>query len=105
VKFVNVGTTTGAVNVPEVELPAQDARDEAGAARRHRVLHFHKNVPGVLSTMHQRIAALGANISGEHLRTQDDLGYVVLDMDPTDGKRVHEAVRSIPETIRCRVLW
>ncbi len=105
VKFVNVGTTTGAVNVPEVELPAQDAREDTGAARRHRVLHFHRNVPGVLSTMHQRIAALGANISGEHLRTQDDLGYVVLDMDPTDGKRVHEAVRSIPETIRCRVLW
>jgi D-3-phosphoglycerate dehydrogenase len=106
VKFINVGTTTGAVNVPEVELPEQEGREGgAGVARRHRVLHFHRNVPGVLSTMHQRIAALGANISGEHLRTQDDLGYVVLDVDPTDGKRVHEAVRSIPETVRCRVLW
>lgn len=115
VKFVNVGTTTGAVNVPEVELPAQDiARhdgEDAGGesktrtARPHRVLHFHRNVPGVLSNMHQRIAKLGANISAEHLRTMDDIGYVVLDVDPTDGERVHAALRDIPETIRCRVLW
>jgi D-3-phosphoglycerate dehydrogenase len=107
-KFVNVGTTTGAVNVPEVELPEQEQRDASEtprAARRHRVLHFHRNVPGVLSTMHQRIAQLGANISAEFLRTSEDIGYVVLDVDPTDGDRVLEAVRTIPETIRCRVLW
>ncbi|MCG3122298.1 MAG: D-3-phosphoglycerate dehydrogenase [Phycisphaerales bacterium] len=106
IKFVNVGTTTGAVNVPEVELPPQAERDGPGKGpRRHRILHFHRNVPGVLSAMHGEIARLGANISAEYLQTNKDIGYVVLDVDPTDGSKVMESVRSIPETIRVRMLW
>lgn len=107
IKFVNVGTTTGAVNVPEVELPPQVDREAGGErpARRHRILHFHRNVPGVLSAMHARIAGLGANISAEYLQTNRDIGYVVLDVDPTDGLKVMESVRTIPETIRVRMLW
>jgi D-3-phosphoglycerate dehydrogenase len=105
IKFVNVGTTTGAVNVPEVELPPQAERDAGGKVRRHRVLHFHRNVPGVLSAMHGQIAKLGANISAEYLQTNRDIGYVVLDVDPTDGVKVMESVRTIPETIRVRMLW
>ncbi len=140
-KFVNVGTTTGAVNVPEVELPAQAWVAEGGvgqsvleeeskeparragvveetparragvpkakadAARPHRILHFHRNVPGVLSQMHRMLSDLGANITAEHLRTDPEIGYVVLDVDPTNGKAVLERVRQIPETIRVRMLW
>ncbi|HYF14480.1 MAG TPA: phosphoglycerate dehydrogenase [Phycisphaerales bacterium] len=106
-KFVNVGSTTGAVNVPEVELPGQDESGGGGGARtrRHRVLHFHRNVPGVLSNMHRLIADLGANIAAEYLRTHEDVGYVVLDVDPTDAKKVLEGVKKIPETIRARLLW
>jgi len=105
-KFVNVGSTTGAVNVPEVELPEQATGDDwEERARTHRILHFHRNVPGVLSKMHTEIATLGANISAEYLRTRDDLGYVVLDVDPTDGAAVLERMRAIPETIRVRLLW
>ena len=105
-KFVNVGSTTGAVNTPEVELPEQAPGDVSAEARRpHRVLHFHRNVPGVLSKMHTEIATLGANISAEYLRTRDDLGYVVLDVDPTDGAAVLERMKAIPETIRVRLLW
>lgn len=110
-KFVNVGSTAGAVNVPQVELPDQgsgddddDSRGKKGS-RRHRILHFHKNVPGVLSKMHAIIAGLGANISGEYLRTQDDVGYVVLDVDPTDGEKVLAGLRAVPETIKVRMLW
>ncbi len=99
-RFINVGSTTGAVNVPEVELPEQQ-----GAARAHRILHFHRNVPGVLSTMHAIIAREGANISAEYLRTNEDVGYVVLDADPKDAKKVMEALRKVPETIRVRMLW
>jgi len=106
-KFVNVGSTTGAVNVPEVELPGQDESGGGGGVktRRHRVLHFHRNVPGVLSNMHRLIADLGANIAAEYLRTHEDVGYVVLDVDPTDAKKVLEGVKKIPETIRARLLW
>jgi D-3-phosphoglycerate dehydrogenase len=103
-KFVNVGTTTGAVNVPEVELPEQPRHENAGE-RPHRILHFHRNVPGVLSKMHAAIAELGANISAEYLRTNEDVGYVVLDVDPVDGEKVLERVRAIPETVRVRMLW
>jgi D-3-phosphoglycerate dehydrogenase len=109
IKFINVGTTTGAVNVPEVELPEQGRAAEADerptAPRPHRILHFHRNVPGVLSKMHAAIAQIGANISAEYLRTHEDLGYVVLDVDPTDGEQVLERLRRIPETIRVRMLW
>jgi D-3-phosphoglycerate dehydrogenase len=104
-KFVNVGSTTGAVNVPEVELPEQPLTEGRPGERPHRILHFHRNVPGVLSHMHAAIADLGANISAEYLRTNEDVGYVVLDVDPVDGEKVLERVRGIPETIRVRMLW
>lgn len=107
IKFINVGTTTGSVNVPEVELPGQEAADEHGrpARRRHRILHFHRNVPGVLSSLHRVVAGLGANITSEYLRTLDDIGYVVLDVDPTNGKELLTRLREMPETVRVRILW
>jgi D-3-phosphoglycerate dehydrogenase len=106
IRFVNNGSTTGAVNVPEVELPEQ-AHDYADAAgdRSHRILHFHRNVPGVLGKMHALIAERGVNVSAEYLRTNESIGYVVLDVDPTDAAPVIEGLRAIPETIRLRVLW
>jgi D-3-phosphoglycerate dehydrogenase / 2-oxoglutarate reductase len=125
IKFVNVGTTTGAVNVPEVELPPQhdhQQQDEPGMSerdgdlgtgdrkqqetpRKHRILHFHRNVPGVLRQVHARIAGLGANVSAEYLRTNEQIGYMVLDVDPTNARKVVEEIRQVPETIRVRVLW
>jgi D-3-phosphoglycerate dehydrogenase / 2-oxoglutarate reductase len=114
-KFVNNGSTTGAVNVPEVELAEQGARPEDGTTaaqssedrgtRHHRILHFHRNVPGVLSKMHAAIAELGVNINAEHLQTRGEVGYVVLDVDPTEGERVLERLRAVPDTIRVRMLW
>lgn len=105
-RFINNGSTSGSVNVPEAELPEQphDAADDAGR-RPHRILHFHHNVPGVLGKMHKVIADCGANISAELLRTNDRIGYVVLDVDPTDAEPVLDGLRAIEETIRLRVLW
>ncbi len=112
IKFVNNGSTTGAVNVPQVELPGQaetekrsDGATKQEQVRQHRILHFHRNVPGVLSKMHGVIADLGVNINAEYLQTNRDVGYVVLDVDPTEGERVLAGLRSIPETIRVRMLW
>ncbi len=105
IKFINIGSTTGAVNVPEVELPEQAMGETPRGKRAHRILHFHRNVPGVLSKMHAVIASVGANISAEYLRTRDDIGYVVLDVDPTDGEKVLAGLRAIPETVRVRMLW
>ena len=68
-------------------------------------MDFHKNVPGVLSKMHSLIAQMNANISAEYLRTSDDVGYVVLDVDPSDAEAIRRKLADIPETIRVRVLW
>ncbi len=107
IRFINVGSTTGAVNVPRVELPAQpratDLDDEA--ERPHRILHFHRNVPGVLSKLHRAIADLGVNVTSEYLQTNEQLGYVVFDVSPTDADELLRQIRSMPETIRTRILW
>ena len=105
-RFINDGSTIGAVNVPQVDLPSQaDRGTETRGQRPRRILHFHKNVPGVLRRMHEVIASCGANISGEYLRTEGELGYVVLDVDPTDAEAIVRGLREVPETIRTRVLW
>ncbi|MEM9373291.1 MAG: phosphoglycerate dehydrogenase [Planctomycetota bacterium] len=101
-RFVDTGSTMGAVNAPEVDLPAQPT---GGDARPHRILNFHRNVPGVLGQIHQAAADLGVNVSGQYLRTFEDVGYVVIDVDPSDGEGFVERINAIPETIRTRVLW
>lgn len=104
-RFVNNGSTTGSVNVPNVELPEQTRGAGGGAARSHRILHFHQNVPGVMSQLHTLISELGVNVTGEHLRTDGELGYVVLDVAPSDEGALLRGLRAIPETVRTRVLW
>jgi D-3-phosphoglycerate dehydrogenase / 2-oxoglutarate reductase len=102
-RFIDTGSTMGAVNAPEVDLPAQPAPE--GGQRPHRILNFHRNVPGVLGQIHKAAAELGVNISGQYLRTYETIGYVVIDVDPSDGDAFVERINAIPETIRTRVLW
>ena len=105
IKFINVGTTTGAVNVPEVELPEQESSRDADRPRRHRILHFHRNVPGVMKKINGVAGDLQANISAQYLQTNDRIGYVVLDVDPTDAKPLLQGLKGVSETIRLRMLW
>lgn len=106
IAFMNVGSTTGAVNVPEVQLPEQGERESArGPRRRHRILHFHRNVPGVLKKINGVAADLSVNIAAQYLQTHESIGYVVLDVDPTDAEPLFKGLKAIPETIRVRVLW
>jgi D-3-phosphoglycerate dehydrogenase len=114
IRFVNNGSTTGAVNVPQVDLPEQDevgaVEDGAGERRapkhrHHRILHFHRNVPGVLSKINTVMAELGVNIAGQYLKTNEDVGYVVLDVAPTNADQISDRLKAIPETIRVRMLW
>lgn len=98
IRFMNNGSTSTAVNVPEVELPMLHAGN-------HRVLHYHLNVPGVLSKMHRLMADLGVNITAEYLQSNPRHSYVIMDIEPVKGDAVKEGLRSIPETIRVRTLW
>ncbi|MCA9283680.1 MAG: phosphoglycerate dehydrogenase [Phycisphaerales bacterium] len=97
-RFMLNGSTTTSVNVPEVDLPL--LRES-----QHRILHFHRNVPGVLGRMHTMLAARGVNINAEFLQSKAELSYVILDVDPVEGEAVKEGLRQIPETIRVRTLW
>jgi len=104
-RYMNLGTTTGAVNVPEVDLPDQHRGDDSDDSRSHRILNFHRNVPGVLNKIHEAAADLDINISGQYLQTNAQIGYLVLDADPSNAAALHERINAIQESIRTRILW
>ncbi|WP_027014518.1 phosphoglycerate dehydrogenase [Comamonas composti] len=97
VKYSDNGTTTSAVNFPEVALPAHPGQN--------RILHVHHNRPGVLSAINQMFAENGINIAGQYLRTDEKLGYVVIDVGVQSSALAVEKLSQIPGTIRCRVLF
>ena len=96
VKYSDNGTTTSAVNFPEVALPAHPGQK--------RILHVHHNVPGVLSAINQVFAQHGLNIVGQYLRTDEKLGYVVMDIGAEAQDLPLAQLAEITGTIRCRVL-
>ncbi|ANY60934.1 phosphoglycerate dehydrogenase [Comamonas aquatica] len=97
VKYSDNGTTTSAVNFPEVALPAHPGQK--------RILHVHHNVPGVLSAINQVFAQHGLNIVGQYLRTDEKLGYVVMDIGAEAQDLPLAQLAEITGTIRCRVLF
>lgn len=97
VKYSNNGSTVSAVNFPEVSLPL--IRDK------HRLLHIHRNEPGVLSCINGIFAENGINIAGQYLQTNENIGYVVIDVDSTSSVLALEKLKEVPGTIRCRILY
>lgn len=97
IRYSDNGTTTSAVNFPEVALPEHPGNN--------RVLHVHQNVPGVLSAINKALADNGINIAGQYLRTDEKVGYVVIDLDAAASQLAREKLEAIPGTIRCRVLF
>lgn len=97
VRYSDNGSTVSAVNFPEVALP------ELGG--RSRLLHIHRNVPGVMAHVNERFSNAGINIAAQYLRTNDKVGYVVIDVDSDASKVALDELCSVPDTIRCRVLY
>ncbi len=97
VKYSDNGTSISAVNFPEVALPSHPGQK--------RILHLHHNVPGVLSAINQVFAQHGINIAGQYLRTDEKLGYVVMDIDAGTVDLPIAQLLEITGTIRCRVLF
>ena len=91
------GTSVSSVNFPEVALPSHP--------NQHRLLHFHENVPGVMSEINQVFSENGINVCGQYLQTKEDIGYVVVDVDKAYGELALEKLRQVKGTIRCRVLF
>ena len=90
------GSTAGAVNFPEVSLP-----DHATA---RRIMHIHRNEPGVLQAINNVLSEAGINIAGQYLQTFPDVGYVVMDVETDDAGPVLRGLKDIPATIRTRYL-
>lgn len=97
VKYSDNGTTVTSVNFPEVALPSQDGR--------HRLLHVHQNVPGVMSAINQIFSENNINISGQYLQTNDRVGYVVIDVDQEYGELAQSKLKDVHGTLRCRILF
>jgi len=96
IKFTNAGTTTSAVNFPNIESPQ--------AKGTHRILNVHKNVPGVLGAVNRVVSELGANIKTQVLATDPNLGYLVMDLEQDVSDAVGDALSRLPANIRTRVL-
>ncbi len=94
--YLNRGDTTFCVNLPNVQLA-----EVTGA---HRILHIHRNQPGVLAELNRALAASGLNILGQHLKTDERTGYVITDVDRDYDRAALDALRGVAGTLRFRML-
>lgn len=96
-KYSDTGTTVSSVNFPEVALPSH--------ANQHRILHIHKNEPGVMQAINQIFADNHINISGQYLQTNNAIGYVVIDVDEAVSELALKEIRQVEHTIKTRRLF
>jgi len=95
--YLEKGITFGSHTVPALALPPQEGS--------HRILHIHRNVPGVLSAINTQLSKHNINIVGQYLKTNDEIGYVVLDVDKKLSAQAQQLLRAVKETIKVRLLY
>ena len=95
--YINSGNTVDAVNFPNIRLPKQE--------NKHRFLHIHKNVPGIMAKINEVLAHYNLNITGQYLSTDSEVGYVITDVDKDYNKEVMKALKNVEHTIKFRVLY
>ena len=96
-QYLERGVSNGSHSIPSIGLPPVD-----GA---HRILHIHNNVPGVLSAINTVMSKNKINIVGQYLKTNDEIGYVVLDVDSKLSKTAFDLLKEVKHTIRARMLY
>lgn len=95
--YLEKGVSTGSHSVPALNLPMQ--------AKTHRILHVHRNVPGVLGEINSKLSSHNINILGQYLKTTDEIGYVVLDVDTKLSKEAFKLLKEVKSTIKVRMLY
>lgn len=97
IDFINTGNTYLSVNIPNIQLQEQK--------NSHRLLHMHKNTPGILAQINKILADNGININGQYLKTNESIGYVITDVNKKYNKETLKQLSQIPDTINFRVLY
>lgn len=95
--YLEQGTSFGSHTIPALSLPPQ--------SNTHRVLHIHKNLPGVLSQINSQLSQHNINIVGQYLKTNEAIGYVVVDVDKQLSKQASQLLKEVPHTIKVRLLY
>ena len=95
--YLEKGISYGSHSLPELNLPPIDGT--------HRILHVHKNVPGILSKINSSLSKNKINILGQYLKTNEDIGYVVLDVDKKLSAQAIALLKHIRHTIKVRILY
>ena len=96
-EYINTGSTSNSVNFPNLQLP--ELKDA------HRLIHIHRNVPGVMAKINKCLADHEINIVGQYLKTNEHIGYVITDIDKMYDKDVIKSLKQIEHTIKFRILY
>ena len=96
-QYLEMGVSLGSHTIPSLHLPPQEAT--------HRILHIHRNVPGVLSEINTRLSEHKINILAQYLKTNEEVGYVVLDVDKKISKDAFQLLKDVKETLKVRLLY
>jgi len=96
-RFLEMGSTLGSHTVPSISLQPQEGT--------HRILHIHRNVPGVLSEINTTLSKNHINILAQYLKTNEEIGYVVLDVDKKISNHAFQLLKEVKETIKVRLLY
>lgn len=96
-QYLEMGMAIGSHTIPELSLLPQEGT--------HRILHIHNNVPGVLSAINTELSKHKINILGQYLKTNEDIGYVVLDLDRKLSNTAFQLLKEVKETIKVRLLY
>ena len=97
IKYLELGISEGSHTVPAVSLPPQQ--------NTHRILHIHRNIPGVLGQINSRLSKGGINIVGQYLKTNETIGYVILDVDSKISKDAFEILKGVKGTLKARLVY
>jgi D-3-phosphoglycerate dehydrogenase len=95
-RYLKIGSSSGAVNFPNVDLPIKKGTS--------RILNIHRNEPGVLGEINTIISDAGANIEGQFLSTDDVIGYLVMDVHSAQAVQLANKIKTLQRSIRTRVV-
>ena len=97
INYLELGTSSGSHTVPPLNLPPQ--------AKTHRILHIHQNIPGVLGEINSKLSGKGINILSQYLKTNDEIGYVILDIDTQLSKEALSILKEVKGTLKTRMVY